>query len=112
MRAVASSLALLILCAMLSGCYQAHYSNVHGRNHTPPPAGDVRRADPGPGWQSFFLFGWIPAQLRIDARGLCGDGRIREIRTQQTFLQGLIRAVAGFYVNIYSPYTGQIVCVR
>ena len=104
---------LVALCCLTAmGCYHARYVNVHGADHTPPAADDVRRAAPGSGWQNFFLYGWVPSDLRIDARGLCGEGRIQEIRTQQTFLQGLVAAVAGFYISIYTPYTGQTVCMR
>ena len=33
-----------------------------------------------------------------------------EIRTQQTFTQGLVEILASYYVNIYSPYDAEFLC--
>jgi hypothetical protein len=38
-----------------------------------------------------------------------GDTACGEIRTVQSFLQGFVGAIAGYYIN--SPHTGQVVCV-
>jgi hypothetical protein len=47
----------------------------------------------------------------IDAASYCGGpAHVDRIETQQSFVQGLIAAVAGYYINIYSPYTGRVVC--
>jgi hypothetical protein len=42
---------------------------------------------------------------------MCGDANhVEEIQTEQTFVEGLIATFAGYYVNIYSPYNGKVVC--
>lgn len=107
------SLALAVaLSVALPGCFQTHYTNL------PPPAAERSvdtsevspRARPS-GWQSFFIWGWVPSEKIIRADQQCGGvGRVREIRTQRTFLEGLVAAVAGYYVNIYSPYDAEIFC--
>lgn len=64
-------------------------------------------------WRHFFLFGWIPGEMVIDAAAYCGGtDRIERIETRESFVQGFIAAFAGYYVNIYSPYTGRVVCDR
>ena len=63
------------------------------------------------GWRHFFLYGWVPSERVIDAASECGGiEHVEEIRTRQTFAQGLIQTFAGYYVNVYAPYTGQVVC--
>jgi len=48
----------------------------------------------------------------IDAAARCGGAqRVQEIRTERSFVQRLIATIAGYYINIYSPYTGEVVCV-
>lgn len=39
-----------------------------------------------------------------------GVEHVKQIETRQTFVQGLIAAFAGYYINIYSPYTGAVIC--
>jgi hypothetical protein len=47
----------------------------------------------------------------VDASAYChGTERIERIETRRSFVQGLIAALAGYYINIYSPYTGRVVC--
>ncbi len=47
----------------------------------------------------------------VEAAAACGGAdRVEEIRTQQTFLQGLVEAGTSFYVNVYSPWNGEILC--
>lgn len=106
---------VLAACATALGCYRTHY--VHFAPQAAPPAGASEDSAPPPeplrvsGWQSFFLYGWVPSERRIDARELCGGAdAIESIRTQQTFLQGLVAAFAGYIVNIYSPYDAAVYC--
>ena len=64
-------------------------------------------------WQHFFLWGLVPNERTIDAREACGGASgIASIYTQHTFLQGLVRTLTSFYVNIYSPWNGAIYCTR
>jgi hypothetical protein len=50
----------------------------------------------------------------IDAAGQCGGvDSVLEIRTRRSFGQGLVGLFAGPYlvINIYKPWTGEVVCV-
>ena len=111
-----SRLALLLPGALALGCYQAHYVNFSPQNplRGGAPAASTPADAPvktGNSWRSFFLFGWAPGELRIDAAGECGGAdRVDSIRTQQTFAQGVVASLAGYYINIYSPYDAAIYC--
>ena len=55
--------------------------------------------------------GWVPNERPIDARAACGGAQnIESIQTQRTFLEGLVAAFAGYYINVYSPWNGAIYC--
>jgi hypothetical protein len=101
-------LAIGMLLALPS-CYRTTYFNLQ-----PPAEGATPLAtssSPASGWQHFFLWGWAPDKRVYTAESLCGtEARVEEIRTQQTFTQGLVEILASYYVNIYSPYDAQIVC--
>lgn len=105
---------VLILAATIStGCYRTVYSGL-----TPPISEQTGRAEPAPepndpsyGWHHFFFWGVDPPEEVIDAAKICGGTQyVERIETEQSFLQGLIEAIAGYYVNIYSPYTARVVC--
>lgn len=104
--------AVLLLCLSLTACYRTHYANFSPQNPNRPGAA----AAPAPirstnGWQHFFLWGWVPVERTIDAKQECGGSEnVAAIRTRRTFLEGLVAAVAGFYVNIYSPWDGAVDC--
>ena len=105
---------LLALAGLLwatTGCFRTVYHHLEPPSYQPATHSPrVVREDSG--WQHFFLYGWAPGEKVIDAAGRCGGpGQVQEIRTEQTFLQGFIGAIAGYYINIYSPYTGEVVCV-
>lgn len=104
------SLACLIALALLTSCYRTHYVNFSPTNPLrSPTAGQAARH--GREWQHFFLWGWVPSERQFDARAACGGAEnIDSIRTQETFLEGLVSAFAGYYVNIYSPWNGAIYC--
>ena len=104
----------LALCAALAlGCFQTHYVNFSPQN---PMRGDAAPEQPvkaGASWRSFFLFGVAPAEVRVDAARACGGAEnVDSIRTQQTFAQGLVEEIAGYYINIYSPWDGAVYCKR
>lgn len=61
-------------------------------------------------WRSFFIWGWVPGLLEIDGAQACEEGHVREIHTQRSFLQGLVATFAGYYIDIYSPWTREIRC--
>lgn len=105
-------LALLVLCVGLTACYRTHYVNFSpqnpNRSSAAAPARPVRSTS---GWQHFFVWGWFPTELTIDAKQECGGSEnVAAIRTRRTFLEGLVASVAGFYVNIYSPWDGAVDC--
>lgn len=105
-----------ILCAFVValtfiGCFRTSYINLHPRVEPPAhTAEDVDRSQPKL-WRHFWVFGWAPGELVIEAPKACkGVEHIDRIKTRQTFVQGVIAAFAGYYINIYSPYTGGVVC--
>ncbi len=62
-------------------------------------------------WLNFWVFGWVPGEMRLDAAAHCGGiEHVDSLETRLTFLQGLIAAFAGYVINVYSPYTGWVVC--
>jgi hypothetical protein len=78
---------------------------------SPPHDHDQKDRSAPKAWRHFFVFGWAPPEMVIDAAGYCdGAEHVARIETQRSFVQGVIAAVAGYYVNIYSPYTGRVVC--
>ena len=102
----------LMLCAATLGCFRTRYTNF-----TPYGAKTnavLMRRDAAvnpPSWQSFYVYGWSPEELVIDAGKACGGAAyVESIETRQSFVQGLVAAVAGYYINIYSPYTGAVNC--
>jgi hypothetical protein len=104
--------AVLILGLSLTGCFRTHYANFSPLN--PDRAGAAAAAAPvrsTSGWQHFFLFGWVPSKLTIDAKQECGSPEhVDSIDTRQTFLEGLVESVAGFYINVYAPWDAVVHC--
>jgi hypothetical protein len=103
---------LALLLVVGSGCYRTHYENFS-------PANPMRAADAPPtyvgkrGWTHFFIWGWVPAEEFIDARAICGGPEnVHAIETRRTFLEGLVAAFAGYYINIYSPWDAKVICRR
>ena len=99
----------ILFLVVTAGCYRAVYANLE------PPSTEYAAqaaARPTSSWRSFYLYGYLPPELAVDAAAECGGaGRVREIRTRQTFTQGLIRIFAtSSGVNAYAPWTGEVVC--
>ena len=105
------ALAAWLLLLGATGCFRTVYRNLEPAGATLPPTRLAPRSSP---WRSFFLYGYIPAELVIDAAAECGGAdRVREIRTCQTFTQGLIDTFASTGgVNVYSPWSAEVVCVH
>jgi hypothetical protein len=102
---------ILLTLLLLSACYRTHYVNFSPEN--PNRGTTVTVPKSLTGWQSFYLWGWVPGERVIDARSKCGDANnIESIRTRRTFVQGLVAAIAGYYINIYSPWNGEVYCFR
>ena len=109
MRA-AQMLVLAAVTLAATGCFRTVYHNLEPPSYHPTTQSSRPRENSG--WQHFFVYGWAPSERVIDAAGRCGGlPQVQEIRTEQSFGQGLIATFAGYYINIYSPYTGQVVCV-
>jgi hypothetical protein len=103
---------LCLILVTATACARTVYTNLHPQFPIPVAASDVDPARPQY-WRHFFVFGWVPGELLIDAAGYCGGTQhIERIETRQSFVQGLIESVAGYYINVYSPYTGRVVCDR
>jgi hypothetical protein len=96
---------------LFTGCARTVYTNLHPRIDPPTEhQDDIDRSTPR-SWRSFFVFGWAPEERVIDASKACGGiEHVDRIETRRTFVQGLIAAFAGYYINIYSPYSGAVVC--
>lgn len=107
---------LLSILSCLAGCNRAVYTNLHGdRADRKVPLERIESLPDfeGTNWQHFFIYGLLPAELKIEAAKLCnGTEHIAAIKTKQTFAEGLVAMLAGYYINIYSPYDGHVVCDR
>ena len=100
----------LLFLTVAPSCAKTVYTNLHPQLPAPATSVDGDQSSPKH-WRNFFVFGWAPGELVIDAAAYCsGTDRIERIETQQTFVQALIAAFASYYINIYSPYTGRVVC--
>jgi hypothetical protein len=100
---------LALVVAAQTGCYRTHYERFSAMRSDSDSGLPVQVT----GWQSFFLYGWAPAERRIDARDRCGGAdKIHSIETRRTFLEGFVAAFAGYYINIYSPYDGAVFCTE
>jgi hypothetical protein len=109
MKRASTVLAILLIVSAASACYRTRYVNLRELEAIPPA--QPAQPEPVSRWQHFFVWGWFPNERKIDAGKACGSPEnVEAIETRRTFLQGLIAAVAGFYVNIYSPYNGEVVC--
>jgi Bor protein len=105
------ALALAFLLAA-PGCYRTVYLNLLPPNMPPAVETDQTMAKQRTGgWQSFFVWGLLPTEKTFDAAAMCGgEDHVSRIETEQTFVQGLIQSVAGYYINVYSPWNARIYC--
>ena len=100
---------------LLIGCYRTKYINLMRQSAFNPPrvASDAPKPQPHSSWQHFFIWGWVPSVRVIPAGDICGGPEyVKEIRTERAFVQGLIAQFAGYFINLYSPYTGDVVCTQ
>jgi hypothetical protein len=104
----------LAIVLSISGCYKTVYMNVQGNKNLEKAAlaqEDKHPAFNAASWQHFFIYRWIPSEKTIDAANLCGGAEhIVSINTQQNIVQLLVQSAASYYINIYSPYDGNVVC--
>jgi len=103
--------AVLVVSVLLSSaCARTVYTNLHpdrGATHADKhPDGERSKY-----WRNFFIFGWAPGERVIDAAGYCGGREhVDRIETSRSFVQGLLAVITSYYVSIYTPYTGRVVC--
>jgi hypothetical protein len=103
------AIVLLIVAAAAVGCFRTRYVNLEPLSVKPQML--ASSVPPPSEWRSFFVYGWAPGELVIDAAKACGGiEHVKRIETEQTFLEGLVSAFAGYYINIYSPYNGAVIC--
>ena len=73
-----------------------------------PPGETVKYSNP-PNYtesQNFFLFGLI-GEAHIDVASICGDRAVKQMQSQETFLNGLLGTIT---LGIYSPRTASVWC--
>ena len=101
---------LMMLVPAVQGCYRAVYTRLEPSDPAATAVTSTRRSS---SWKNFYLYGYLPSELVVDAAAECGSAaRVSEIRTRQTFTQGLIRMFASSSgVNAYAPWTGEVVCI-
>ena len=107
------NLMIVVVCTLVlnTGCWRTHYVNFTDPDTTASAEANLDYVNPPSSWQNFFVWGWFPSEQKIRAGKSCGGAaNLESVETRQTFLQGLVAAVAGFYINIYSPYTAQVSC--
>ena len=110
MRLCAVVLVLAAGLALGTRCDRTHYASFSDAN---PNRGISYLPVEATGWQSFFVYGWAPGEKRIDAAEECGGTeKIHSIRTRRTFLEGLVPAFAGYYIDIDSPWDGAVYCTQ
>lgn len=104
-------LSIFLFITLASGCYRTRYIGLGPESPRAAQHIDESSRERRSGWQHFFVYGWAPGTRTIDAAELC-DGRenIHSIETERRFVQGLIAAFAGYYINIYSPWNGAVYC--
>jgi hypothetical protein len=56
--------------------------------------------------KSFYFFG-LSGEHRIDVAKVCGDKKVAQMQTQQTFVDGLLGVVT---LGIYAPHSVKIWC--
>jgi len=102
----------IICCALAtatSGCFRTVYRDLEPAGAVSRPATITSSSSP---WRSFFLYGWLPPEVVVHAAAECGGAtNVYEIRTRRTFVQGLVARFASSGVNVYSPWTGEVVCI-
>ncbi len=112
------SLTLVLLvyaAALLPGCYRTTYVNFAPPTDAPVEERQLRSIPDGytvkNGWQHFYVWGWAPDKRTYAVDLICGGAdRIESIHTRRTFVEGLVAAFAGYYINIYSPYNAAFEC--
>lgn len=100
----------LLATLVTTGCFKTHYVSLYPSTYEPPRNARRDPADPA-SWHNFWLYGWVPGKVKVNSLAICGEGYVREIHTERTFLQGVVASLTTlYYVNIYSPWYGETEC--
>jgi len=107
--------ALVLLALFLTtGCFRTVYTNLQASGAPPPvEAPETRAHHQNKDWQSFFLFGWVPGEKRIDAATICGgEEHVARLETEQTWFQAVTTTLilAAAWLGIYSPWRAAVIC--
>ncbi len=101
----------LLTLLVAGGCHRTSYSNLAPLSLKSQGESSTVSRVPQPRWRHFWLYGWAPGEMVIDAAATCGGAsHISRIDTRKTFAQGLMLLFTTYYINVYSPYTGAVVC--
>jgi hypothetical protein len=86
--------------------------NLHAENTPPPVETPATLAmHDGSTWKSFFVWGWFPTTMMIDAAHRCGgEDHVRSIETENSLGTGFVCSVAGYYINVYCPWRAHVTC--
>ena len=109
MTALRLALVVGLVCAL--SCARTVYTNLAPRGPV-HVHDDVDRSSP-PSDRNFFLFGWTPGEMVIDAENYCGgSAHVDRIETEKDIGQSAIEAlILGMIaISVYAPYTGRVVC--
>lgn len=93
------SIAALAAVALLSGCATVTI--------TPDGAPKTSSTPTYEQTQDFFLWGLVPDKQTVDVVEICGDANVRQLQTQDTFVNGLLGALT---FGIYAPRTARVWC--
>ena len=104
-------IAMILVLVCCAGCYRTTYRNVSPETDALKKLKSAEKVAASNSWQSFFIYGWVPSERVINVSETCkGALNVDEIQTRRTFGQGLVAAFANYYINIYSPFDGAVLC--
>ena len=112
MKSTTASVALLCTLVFLGGCARTVYTSLSPNRPAPHQHPGANQSTPD-SWVHFFVLGWSPSEVVIDAAQHCGGGdHIEAIRTEQNVAQAaIVLAIASaITVPIYSPYDAKVQC--
>lgn len=95
MNTIKISLALLLI----AGCSTVTINpEISGKLVSPPTYEDSK---------SFYFWG-LAGEHRVNVVQICGDKKVAQMQSQQTFVDGLLGVIT---LGIYSPHTVKVWCL-
>jgi hypothetical protein len=91
--------AMLVILVLLSGGCSTVTINPEesGKLSTPPSYQESK---------NFFFWG-LAGEHRVDVTKICGEKKVVQMQSQETFVNGLLSAIT---LGIYSPHTVKVWC--